>query len=178
MPNVPLVFNRRHPAILRKYLVVNLIIRYYHEKCLHGATQLTLSQVRQCFWVLKSRQLVKSVIFNCVQCARLKAAVAEQLMGALSVNRTLRPSRPFSHVSIDYARPLKIRLHRGRGHASHSAYAAVFVCFAVRANRLEAASDYTSEAFVAALKLLYLVAAYQTQYTVIRRLISKVHSAN
>ena len=49
-------------------------------------------------------------------------------MGALPVNRTLRPSRPFSHVGIDYAGPLKIRLHKGRGRASHSACVAVFVC--------------------------------------------------
>ena len=35
-----------------------------------------------------------------------------------------------------------------------SSYVAVFVCFAVRAIHLKAVSDYTSEAFVAALKRL------------------------
>ena len=69
-------------------------------------------------------------------------------MGALPVNRTSRPTKPFSHVGIYYAGPLKIRLNKGRGHA----YVAVFVCFAIRAIHLEAVSDYTSEAFVAALK--------------------------
>ncbi|XP_051172236.1 uncharacterized protein LOC127288674 [Leptopilina boulardi] len=114
--------------------------------------QLKLNQIRQFFWILRSRQVIKSVIYNCVTCVRLKATVAEQLMGSLPINRVSRPLRPFLHVGVDYAGPIKLKSQKGRGHSSHMAYIAVFICFAVRAIHLEIVSDYTSEAFIATLK--------------------------
>ncbi|XP_033231503.1 uncharacterized protein LOC117182517, partial [Belonocnema kinseyi] len=129
-----------------------MIVRHYHEKCLHSATQLTMTYVRQLYWIWRTRQVIKSVIYNCIPCSRLKAAVSEQLMAALPVHRISRPSRPFTHVGVDYAGPLKIKMNKGRGHASQSAYIAVFVCFAVRVIHLDVVSDYTSDASIAALK--------------------------
>ncbi|XP_043472974.1 uncharacterized protein LOC122505428 [Leptopilina heterotoma] len=152
LSNAPLEYDRRHPAILKKHPLVIMIIQYFHGKCLHGATQLTLNQIRQFFWILRSRQVVKSVIYNCVTCVRLRATVAEQLMGTLPINRVSRPAGPFSHVGLDYAGPIKLKSQKGRGHTSHTAYIAVFVCFAVRALHLEIVSDYTTEAFIATLK--------------------------
>ncbi|XP_043468113.1 uncharacterized protein LOC122502234 [Leptopilina heterotoma] len=74
LSNAPLEFERRHPAILKKHSVVEKIVRHYHEKCLHGSTQLTLNLVRQSFWILRSKQVIKSVIYKCVICVRLKAS--------------------------------------------------------------------------------------------------------
>ena len=87
-------------------------------------------------------------------CVRIRAEVSNQLMGALPKNRITRPARPFFHVGIDYADPVQVTIHRGRGYKSYSAYIAVFVCFAVQAIHLELVSDYTTEAFLAALKRL------------------------
>ncbi|XP_033214090.1 uncharacterized protein LOC117171146 [Belonocnema kinseyi] len=147
-----LEFDRKFPIILKAHPVVTLIIRHVHEKCLHGGTQLTLSLIRQKFWIIRGRQNVKSVIYNCMSCVRLRAEVSNQLMAALPKSRITRPGRPFTHVGIDYACPVKITIHRGRSYTSHSAYIAVFVCFAVRAIHLEPVSDYSTEAFLAALK--------------------------
>ncbi|XP_043478771.1 uncharacterized protein LOC122509077 [Leptopilina heterotoma] len=152
LSNAPLEFERRHPAILKKHSVVEKIVRHYHEKCLHGSTQLTLNLVRQSFWILRSKQVIKSVIYKCVICVRLKASVAEQLMGSLPVNRIFRPSRSFEHVGVDYAGPIKLKISKGHGNTSHPAYIAVFVCFATRAIHLEIVYDYSSKSFIATLK--------------------------
>lgn len=70
-------------------------------------------------------------------------------MGNLPAPR-VRPSRAFLHTGIDFAGPIKIRATKGRGHKAYKGYVAVFVCLCVKAIHLEAVSDLTSEAFLAA----------------------------
>lgn len=63
-----------------------------------------------------------------------------------------RVAAPFQHVDIDYGGPIQMRCSRGRGQISFKSYIAVFVCMTFNAIHLEAVSDITSEAFMAALK--------------------------
>lgn len=72
-------------------------------------------------------------------------------MGALPTARVLIPGSPFKECGVDYAAPIRVRKAGGRGTQAHSAYIAVFVCFATKAVHLEAVSDYSSVAFPAAL---------------------------
>lgn len=62
------------------------------------------------------------------------------------------PARPFLHTGVDYAEPVQLRTTKGRGHRAFKAFIAVFVCLSTRAVHLEAVSDYTAEAFLAALR--------------------------
>lgn len=87
---------------------------------------------------------------RCLQCLRWRAAKPQQLMGDLPGPR-VTPSRSFQHTGVDYTDPVMLQTSRGRGHKAHKAYIAVFVCFSTRAVHLEA-SNYTSEAFLAALR--------------------------
>jgi len=59
------------------------------------------------------------------------------------------PSRPFLHTGIDYAGPVMLRTTKGRGHKTHKAFIAVFVCLSTKAVHVDVASDYTAEAFLA-----------------------------
>ena len=119
---------------------------------MHGGTRLTLKLLRQTFWLIRGRQTVKSIIYKCVPCGRIREDISNQLMGALPKSRITRPVRPFSQVGIDYAGPVQVTVYRGQGYKSHSTYIAVFVCFAVRAIPLELVSDYPSAAVLSALK--------------------------
>ncbi|XP_076297796.1 uncharacterized protein LOC143217409 [Lasioglossum baleicum] len=137
-----------HPISLpRESHLSQLVVRNTHAKTLHGGTQLTLSYVRQRFWIVRGRQLVKSVILKCVRCWRQRAAPAMQLMGDLPSRRVQR-YRPFLHTGIDYAGPINLRLSKGRGTRSYKGYIAVFVCLATRAVHLEAASGYSTADFL------------------------------
>lgn len=150
--NANLPYDARHPIILRSHPVVRLIVRQAHEQRLHGNPSLVLSTLRSTVWILQAKKIIRSVIFHCVICARLKAEVATQLMAHLPAPRVNIPVRAFEHTGVDYAGPIKVRYHTGRWFQTHSAYIAVFVCFSVKAIHLELVSNYTSQAFIAAFK--------------------------
>lgn len=72
-------------------------------------------------------------------------------MGNLPQGR-VTPARPFIKTGIDYAGPIFVRTSRGRGHKSIKAFIAIFVCLCSKAIHLEIVSDYTTDAFLAALR--------------------------
>jgi hypothetical protein len=84
-------------------------------------------------------------------CKRLKAKVAEQLMGSLPAGR-VNPARPFRHTGVDYAGPFSLSVMKGRGMKYFKGYFCIFICLATKAVHLEAVTDMTTEAFVGTLK--------------------------
>lgn len=95
-------YSEQHPIILPKHRVAELLIELAHKATLHGGTQLTLRALRQCYWILEARSLVKTHIRQCVTCTRYAAIAPTQLMGDLPSPR-VNPSPPFSHTRVDYA---------------------------------------------------------------------------
>ena len=144
-----LSLGQKHPIVLARHRVTKLLIEYIHDRCEHGGLKLTLNTLRQTFWVLNPRPQVKSVIFNCLTCAKVRAKLSTQIMANLPPRRVLRPPRVFTDCGVDYAGPLRLRLASARGHKSHAGYIVIYVCFAIKAVHLEIATDYTSEAFIA-----------------------------
>ncbi|XP_029659121.1 uncharacterized protein LOC115233053 [Formica exsecta] len=112
---------------------------------------MTLGMIRQRYWIPRGRAIVKQQILCCVTCVRWRAATPQQLMGSLPRER-VTPARPFLHTGVDYAGSILLRTTKGRGHRAHKAFISVFVCLSTRAVHLEVVSDYTGEAFLAALR--------------------------
>ncbi|XP_076660284.1 uncharacterized protein LOC143363604 [Halictus rubicundus] len=110
--------------------------------------QLSLLTLRQDYWLLRARSLVKPVIHRCITCVREKAAVPEQLMGNLPASRVSPPTRCFAHCGVDYAGPFNVRASAGRGITSRKSYIALFVCMATKAIHLELVVDYSTPAFL------------------------------
>ena len=146
-----LSYDERFPIILPRHRISNLIIDHAHKRALHGGTQLTLRILRQNFWILGVRSLVKTHIYRCLPCLRERAETANQLMGDLPYARS-NQSAPFSHCGIDYAGPFNITPYVGRGQRTRKYYVALFVCLATRAIHLEYVDDYTTSSFLAAFK--------------------------
>ncbi|XP_029165864.1 uncharacterized protein LOC114936737 [Nylanderia fulva] len=72
-------------------------------------------------------------------------------MGKLLAERVC-PPRPFASAGVDYTGPLRIRAQRGRGHAAYKDYICLFICLTTRAVHLEAVSDLSAPAFIAAFR--------------------------
>ena len=62
----------------------------------------------------------------------------------------LNAQRAFAYVGIDFASPFPILFSRGRGAKTTKGYIAIFICMVIKAVHIEAASDLTTEAFLAA----------------------------
>lgn len=149
MCNSTLEYGCKHPVLLRAHPLVNLIVQHHHRMTLQGGLKLTLVSLRQEVWIPRAR-LVRAAINHCLRCAQEKAAVPAQLMGYLPSVRINQVSRAFTHTGVDYAGPIAVRTAPGRGHKSHKAYIALFVCMTVKAIHLELVSDYSTAAFIAA----------------------------
>ena len=69
-------------------------------------------------------------------------------MGQLPAER-ITPDIVFSHVGVDYARPLLIKFGYVRKPTLKKTYVCVFVSLSTKAVHLELVSDLTTEAFIA-----------------------------
>ncbi|XP_025994180.2 uncharacterized protein LOC113004598 [Solenopsis invicta] len=139
------------PKLLRvTAYILRFVSRNAHLRSLHAGTQLTLNVMRQEFWLLRGRSVVRAAIHKCVVCARERAAIPTQLMGNLPQVRVSPPSRAFLSCGLDYAGPILIRSMSGRGIASRKAYIVIFICMATRAAHLEIVDGYATPTFLAA----------------------------
>jgi len=85
--------------------------------------------------------LVKSVLHQCVTCARARAIVPGQLMGQLPRTRVPAPARTFLHCSVDFVGRDTSLLWQKNYIAQDIA---VFICLATRAVHLELVGGYSN----------------------------------
>ncbi|UYV81292.1 hypothetical protein LAZ67_20000677 [Cordylochernes scorpioides] len=145
--------DQKHPMLIpRDHFVTKLIVLHYHLNNLHSGTQLTLSLIRNKFWIPSGRNLIKRVLNQCLVCLKSKSKAIHQIMGDLPKNRLL-PGRPFEKIGIDLAGPIQAKPMLKRSKVIFKFYIVLFVCFTTKAIHLEISSDLTAETFLAALKI-------------------------
>lgn len=150
--NSKLTHDSKHPILIpHNHTLTTLIIRYEHLRNLHSGPQATLASVRQKYWPLNDKQVVKGIIRKCIPCFKARPILSSQQMGDLPEPR-VTPSRPFSFCGIDYAGPFQMRDGSYRNRKVVKCYICIFVCFSSKALHLELASNLTTEAFLNALK--------------------------
>ncbi|UYV63695.1 hypothetical protein LAZ67_2005337 [Cordylochernes scorpioides] len=144
--------DQKHPMLIPKdHFVTKLIVLHYHLNNLHSGTQLTLSLIRNKFWIPSGRNLIKRVLNQCLVCLKSKSKAIHQIMGDLPKNRLL-PGRPFEKIGIDLAGPIQAKPMLKRSKVIFKFYIVLFVCFTTKAIHLVISSDLTAETFLAALK--------------------------
>ncbi|XP_053686921.1 uncharacterized protein LOC128736463 [Sabethes cyaneus] len=151
LSNANIPDDAKHPIVLRaNHRLSMLIVEFYHRSLLHAGPQLTLATIRQRFWLLNGRNLVRRVYHQCHTCFRCRPTLVQQSMADLPSSR-VTPARPFSVSGIDYCGPVYLK-SPVRNRAPVKAYIAIFVCFATRAVHIELVSDLSTQAFLAALR--------------------------
>ncbi|XP_054281217.1 uncharacterized protein LOC128998886 [Macrosteles quadrilineatus] len=141
----------RHPVILPKgHHVVDLLIDHYHIRHLHTGAQLTQALLTRSVWILSARSAIRSRIFKCLRCFRLRPRNCPPLMGNLPSAR-VTATIPFLKTGMDYGGPFTVKLHNLRSIRHIKVYICIFVCFATKAVHVEVVTDLSSDAFIAAL---------------------------
>lgn len=145
-------YPKKYPAILpSNHHLTILIARQEHLRLLHCGQQQLLATIRERFWPLSGRNLVRKIVHECVRCFKLSAKTQQHLMGNLPAQR-VTPARPFYVCGADYAGPFLLRDRKTRNFKEIKAYISLFVCFATKAIHLEVVTDLTSDCFLASLR--------------------------
>lgn len=145
-------FDKKHPILLpSNHPLTKLIIDYEHKRNLHAGQQFVLAAVRQKYWPLNGKSVVRSVLRKCIICFKAKPSNSNPQMGDLPRAR-LQEARPFSSVGVDFAGPLMIKDGVLRTRKLVKCYICVFVCFITKAVHLELVGELSTHAFLNCLK--------------------------
>lgn len=145
-------FNQKHPILMSaKGRIVSLLVDYYHSSNLHTGPALVLSLIRQKYWILSARNLIRQRVHKCNSCFKLKPLSTNPPMGDLPSIRVSQV-KSFVHTAVDYAGHFYVTHIRKRGVKSHKAYICLFVCLTTKALHLELVSDLSTDLFLAAFK--------------------------
>lgn len=152
LQNTDYNYSKKHPIILSaKCNLSKLLVEREHLQLLHAGAQLVLASLRNEYWIVAARNLVKKVVRSCVRCYRFNCKNTEYKMGNLPTSR-VTASRPFANCGIDYAGPFLVRPVKSKRSIPIKIYLCLIVCFATKATHLELVSDLSTEGFLAALR--------------------------
>jgi hypothetical protein len=95
------------PPILltASHIVITFLITDKHESLLHAGAKVTLSELKEKFWIVKGRQQVKKILFTCVECKKLTLSPFQEIAAPLLLNR-LKHAQSFHVTGVDFAGPL------------------------------------------------------------------------
>lgn len=149
--NADLPFSTRHPLLLpKKGHFVDLLVNDRHLKNSHAGCNALLAILQREFWILSGKRTIRSVLFRCLPCYRLRAPLMQPQMGDLPSDR-VNEARSFTGVATDFAGPFLVKTSLLRKPRVVKAYLCVFVCLATKAVHLEVVGDLSTPAFIAAL---------------------------
>ena len=90
------------------------LVMHEHKRTLHGGVSMTMSAVREKYWIPRLRRLTKKVRSHCNGCKRFQTtAFAKPPTGNLPKDRT-EGSRPFQVIGVDYAGPFVYKKRGGK----------------------------------------------------------------
>lgn len=144
--------SKKHPIILPpSHTLSKLIVQNEHIRLLHCGATMLLTSLRERYWPISGKNLVKHVIRCCVTCFRNKPTTLQPVMGPLPKVR-LQQAPPFYNCGVDYAGPILIKTKKGRGARLIKSYICVFICLVTKAIHLELVSALSTEEFLSAFR--------------------------
>ena len=147
--NGPFQQESKHPMIPPKsHHIVTLIIRHYHQISGHSGVEHVLSLIRERFWNIGARAVVRKSLRACVDCKKRQARVGEQKMANLPKDRITPNRPPFTYVGVDCFGPFLIR----RGRSEVKRYGVLYTCLVVRAIHIEVVHSLDTDSFINSLR--------------------------
>lgn len=125
------------------------LVTHAHVETLHGGVGLTMTKVRQTYWIPRLRRLTRRVIKRCHGCKRFQvSAFNNPPTGNLPQERTTG-STPFKVIGVDYAGPIR---YLGKMKKEKKAYILLYTCSLTRAVYLDLLPNQSKEECIHSLK--------------------------
>jgi hypothetical protein len=137
----PVILDGHHPF-------TKLLVMDYHVRAGHGGREYIANELRQKFWIIGLRGLVKKTWMQCQFCRNRRAKAAAPEMGQIPLERLQQCSRPFIHTGMDYFGPIEVTVGRSR----QKRYGALFTCMATRAVHIEIAHSLDTDSAIMAIR--------------------------
>ena len=140
------LYETNNPILMpAKHHVTRLLVQFIHEQVKHFGVNHTLAKLRLTWWVPRLRQVVRSVIRQCIICKRLKGSPYKTgPMPALPECR-VNHIEPFRVTGLDYTGALRVR-------EEEKVYILLFTCATSRAIHLELCENMSCEEFMLAFR--------------------------
>ncbi|KAG1653031.1 Pro-Pol polyprotein [Nymphon striatum] len=133
----------KHPVIVPKDPGLGkLIVFDVHAKG-HTGVEYVLSKIREKYWIIRARPLIKKVLRECFTCKLFYKEVSSQKMADLPIDR-LEPGSPFMNVGTDCFGPFQVK----RGRAMVKRYGCLFTCLTIRAVHIEVLHSLDASSFI------------------------------
>ena len=141
----------KYPILLpARNLFSRLTVLEAHGRVFHNGIRETLNCLRQKYWVLRGREIVKAHIRNCVICKKLEGLPFKfNLTPSLPLER-VENCIPFNFTGVDFAGPLEVKDFCGQH--TFKAYICLFTCATTRAIHLELVESLSTESFIKAFR--------------------------
>lgn len=139
----------RNPIILNgSGNFVRLLVLNYHCQANHQGRETVLNELRQMYWIIGVRNVLRSVIYKCQRCRVLKPEVMQPSMGQLPECRLQPYCQPFTYCGMDFFGPYEVTVGRHR----EKRYGVIFTCMTTRAIHVEMAHSLTTDSCILALR--------------------------
>ncbi|UYV72013.1 hypothetical protein LAZ67_9001550 [Cordylochernes scorpioides] len=137
--------NFKYPVLLlSSHFLSEQLIRQVHKDLGHTGVLVTLSKLREKYWILRGRKTVSRILRQCVICRRYSAKPGSVEAAPLPTNR-IHLGRPFQVTGIDLFGPLLLRNNT-------KTWVALFTCGVYRAVHMEVIQGLDTPSFLMALR--------------------------
>ncbi|GFW57408.1 integrase catalytic domain-containing protein [Trichonephila clavipes] len=134
-----------YPIILPgECLFTQRLIEYHHRQNCHAGAQILLGILRERFWIVRSRRVVRKIVRSCIRCKRYKCKSPNSEPVSLPGDR-VNDAAVFEVVGVDLAGPLYVK-------GGHKSWIVLFTCATYRVVHLELISSLSPDAFLLSLR--------------------------
>ena len=138
-------YNNKCPILLRSQShFTMLVILKIHEKTYHSGVGVTLSNIRELYWIVKGRQVVKKVLRKCVLCKVVQGQTITPPETPYLPSFRINCNHAFEHVGVDYAGPIFYKNVNKQSTELLKCYILLITCAVTRAIHIEVTPDVGS----------------------------------
>lgn len=139
---------RNPPVLPSKHPLVDVFVKYFHERNRHYLKEETIAEIRKVAWVIAVRRTLLRVISRCGECKIKSAKPVMPEEGYLHQSRQDFEKPPFTNLGIDVFGPVYIK----QGRSEVKRWVVLFTCLTFRAIRLEVVKDMTADRMIGAIR--------------------------
>jgi len=134
----------QHPVIIPdNHPIAKAIVLDAHTSS-HLGVEWVLSIVRQSYWIVRARRVIKPIIKSCVSCRKMYGKPCQQLMANLPSDRVAMLQPAFASVGIDVFGPFYVKVNR----SEVKRYVCLYTCMSTRAVHLEKLQSMDTDSFI------------------------------